>query len=48
MVAVAACSMTRPTRDALVALKKLNPNDPLKRAPKLEDIRYLLTLKEDR
>lgn len=41
-------SLRLPSIDDLIALKKFDPPDPLKRARNLEDIRYLLTLKKKR
>jgi hypothetical protein len=41
-------SIRLPHIDDLIALKKFDPPDSLKRARNLEDIRYLLTLKKKR
>ncbi len=41
-------SIRVPNIDDLIALKKFTQNDPLKQARNLEDIRYLLTIKQAR
>lgn len=39
-------SVRLPSVDDLIALKKFDPPDPLKRARNLEDIQYLLAVKK--